>query len=451
MPQEPSSAEITPAQDRAKGAGGDYSDLTRLMRAALWPFLLSWNFLLLSALFMSMPRNDFGRPFWSTLAFVRGQDMYAFNESTGFMFNQDTRINLWNLSPPHAHLMVLPLAILPPWFALVVWCLLSGTCLYASIRIILTELGLELSLVQREWMVLGLLAFTGMGTAIVTGHLSFPLMLVITLAWRDARHGKWGRAGAWLGLGMSIKPFLLIFIPYFLFKGNWRALAAAGFAVAGAFLLGLLVFGPANHRSWLRVLSIANTWAWLPMNASLYGIMSRGLLKNPGFTSMTVLDPGVVRALWLGLAIPAGLAALFRTCTDRSEQNCDRSFAVLLTSALLLSPLGWTYYFWLPAVPTTALVRGWWFNQSTLADLKGKPRDILRWTFFLLALPGLLIPVTWAFDGQPSPLATGLIGGSGFWSLLLVWLALMVDGLDLRSTCTSGNPSCQFTSAMGRF
>ena len=127
-------------------------------------------------------------------------------------------------------------------------------------------------------------------------------------------------------------------------------MAAAGLTAGCAFLLGLVVFGPENHRSWLRVLSLAESWAWLPMNASLYGIMGRGLLKNPGFTPMTELDPGLVRAVWLALAIPAGLAALLRTCTDSSEQNCDRAFAILLVSApaplspgmdlLLLAPRG---------------------------------------------------------------------------------------------------------------
>src|SRR5208282_3828124 len=183
--------------------------LKRVVMLALLPSLLCWNLFLLGILFVSMPRNDFGRPFWSTLAFLRGGDMYAFNESAVYVFNETTVLPLWDLNPPHAHLLLLPLAVLPPRLALLAWCILGGLCLYASLRIILTQIGLELTPSQREWMVLGLLAFTGMGTALGTGHMSFPLMLLITLAWCDARNGRWLRAGAWLGLGMSIKPFLL--------------------------------------------------------------------------------------------------------------------------------------------------------------------------------------------------------------------------------------------------
>ena len=450
-PLEPNSPEIVPARAVAQASGEWGSGLKRVLRVVLWLSLLYWNLLLLTILFVSMPKNDFGRPFWSTLAFLRGEDMYALNVSVGFVFNKYTILHLWDLDPPHAHLLLLPLAVLPPWLALLVWCVLGGLCLYGSIRIVLTQLGLRLTPRQGDWMVLGLLGFTGMGTAVVTGQMSFPLMLLITLAWCDARNGRWWRAGAWLGLGMSIKPFLLIFIPYLLLKGNWRGFAAAALTVGGALPLGLLVFGPENHRSWLRVLSLVESWAWLPMNASLYGIMGRGLLKNPGFTPMTELDPGLVRAAWLALAIPAGLAALLRTCTDSSEQNCDRAFAILLVSALLLSPLGRTYYFWLPAVPIAPLVRGWWLQRSAPVGKDRPPPRSLSWNLFLAAAPGLFAPISLALVGQPSALATVVLGGISFWILLLVWLALIVDGLDLRSIVAPTGSCCRFAQGIKRF
>jgi len=451
MTSQTSSAEIVPAPAVAPAAGEWRRYLTRVFMVVLLLILLLWNLLLLGILFTSMPKNDFGRPFWSTLAFLRGEEMYALNESEIYVFKDTTILHLWDLNPPHAHLVLLPLAFLPPRLALQVWCLLGGFCLYGSIRIVLTQLGLRLTPSQGEWMVLGVLGFTGMGTAVVTGHMSFPLMLLITLSWCDARNGRWWRAGAWLGLGMSIKPFLLIFIPYLLLKGNWRGLVAAALAAGCAFLLGLVVFGPENHRSWLRVLSLADSWSWLPMNASLHGFLSRALLTSPIFTPMTELDPGLVRAVWLALVILAGLAALLRTSADSSGQSCDRAFAILLVSALLLSPLGWTYYFWLPAVPIAPLVRGWWIQRSTPVGKDSPPPRSLSWNLFLAAAPGLFTPITLALAGQPSALATVVIGGISFWSLLLVWLALIVDGVDLRSTGAPARLSRRFAQGIGRF
>jgi hypothetical protein len=172
-----------------------------------------WDSLLLSMMACLMPRNDFGRTLWSAIAYLKGVDMYAPNATVYFQFNDHRSIYLWNLNPPHFHLLLLPLAVLPQDIALLLWCLLGGLCLYLSIRLILGEIGLELTPGRRQWVVLGLLAFVGMGTALVTGHMSFPLMLLMTLAWRHARRGNWALAGAWIGLGSSIKPFLLIFFP----------------------------------------------------------------------------------------------------------------------------------------------------------------------------------------------------------------------------------------------
>ena len=449
MNSQKSSAEIVPAPALTLAAGEWVRYLARALKLALFLFLLLWNLLLFGILFTSMPKNDFGRPFWSTLAFLRGQEMYTLNSSVT-VFNKTARLNLWDLSPPHAHLVLLPLATLPPSLALLLWCLLSGFCLYGSIRIVLSQLRLKLTSSQGEWMVLGILGFSGMGTAVITGHISFLLMFLITVAWHNARNGRWWQAGAWLGLGMSIKPFLLVFVPYLLLKGNWRGLAAAALAGGCAFLLGLLVFGPENHRSWLRVLALAESWSWLPMNASLHGLMSRVLLMNPVFTPIIDLNSGLVRLLWLALAIPAGLVALLRTLTDLSEQSCDRAFAILLVSALLLSPLGWTYYFWLPAVPTATLARRWWNQRSIPVGKDGPTPRSLSWNLFLVAMPGLFIPITFALVGQPSALATIVIGGVSFWSLLLVWLALIVDGLDLRSMAASSISCSRFAPGIKR-
>ena len=105
----------------AQASGERGGALTRVVMLVLLLSLLCWNLLLLGILFTSMPKNDFGRPFWSTLAFLRGEEMYALNESVGFAFNKYTILQLWDLDPPHAHILLLPLAALPPWLALLRW------------------------------------------------------------------------------------------------------------------------------------------------------------------------------------------------------------------------------------------------------------------------------------------------------------------------------------------
>jgi hypothetical protein len=406
--------------------------LTTLVITGVILFLLLWNFFFVVVAFESMPRNDFGRPLMATQLFLRGNDMYGETEAVRYQYKPTKIIHLWDLNPPHSHLLYIPLAVMPSSLALAAWFAVSGLCLYGSIQIIVSELGIELTPRRLWWLVIGLLSFSAMGIALVTAHISFPMTLVVTLAWRDARHGRWGKAGCWLGLVLSIKPFLLIFVPYLVLKCCWRGLAALGLTIAAAFLLGLVVFGVESHHSWLRMLSRADSWAWLPLNASLYGMISRLFIQNPMFTSIATLDPGVVRTAWLVLGIPAGIVALLRTLADPIREGADRAFAILLVSAVLLSPLGWIYYFWLPMGPVAAIAYGWGAERTRRAGgasgLIGSPSGNL----FLVSMAGMACPTFLVTSFQPSALATLLVGCIPFWSLLFIWLALILDGLDPR-------------------
>ena len=330
MTMERNADELLPAANEGRADGERGGRRRTFALTVLILVLILWNLFLVAVTFAGMPRNDFGRPLLGTRAFLDGKDMYGETDAVITWCNSDTILRLWNLNPPHSHLLYLPLAVLPAELALSIWYVVGGLCLYGSIRILLSETGIELTPRRRDWMTAGLLAFSATGVALVTVHMTFLLMLVTTLAWRDARHRRWGKAGAWLGLALSIKPFFLIFIPYLVLKRCWRGLSAMGLTTGLSFLLGLLVFGLESHQSWLRVLSRADTWAWLPLNASLYGAMSRVLMKNTLFTTMATWEPGLVRAAWLALGIPAGLVALLRILPDRSTRGADRAFAILL-------------------------------------------------------------------------------------------------------------------------
>jgi hypothetical protein len=116
-----------------------------------------------------------------------------------------------------------------------------------------------------------------------------------------------------------------------------------------------------------------------------------------------------------------------------------------------LSPLGWTYYFWLPLGPTAAVATGWWRHRPARdggGEAENPPWQRL---LLLLATPGLFSPAFATLFYQPLPLATLFYGGISFWSLLLVWLALIVDGLDLQSTGAPARLSRRFAQKIGRF
>jgi hypothetical protein len=94
------------------------------------------NFLIMVEL---TPKNDFGRTFLSAVAFVQGEDMYGMNPSIPWKLDDGTVLELWNLNPPHFHLLLLPFAWLPIRVALVLWLLVNIICGYCALRLIARE------------------------------------------------------------------------------------------------------------------------------------------------------------------------------------------------------------------------------------------------------------------------------------------------------------------------
>jgi len=389
--------------------------------------LLGWNAALVLVMERGLVRSDFGKLHASAQAYLAGRDMYDLGPATlspvrGMSGDILHYIQFLNLNPPHFHLILLPLAPLPGPWALVVWGIVSLGCLGLSLHLIVREAGVTLTPWHRRLAALALLSFAGFGAVAVTGQVSFVLLLPMTLAWIRARRKSWAEAGVYLGLVMSVKPFLGIFLPYLVLRRRFDALGAALGAAAGAFLVGLGIFGWDAHRSWIAGLS-AVTWEWVAMNASLLGFLKRVLAPSAYYAPL--LDaPGLIGPVWLVLCAAVGLVTLTIAATDSSDHTVDRSFAVLLFAALLISPLGWTYYWWLALGPMVALVAAWnpLAQGTTLSSMARWRRALL-----LVAVPGLIWPLPATVAFQPNPWATVLTGSAYFWATLALWAALIAD------------------------
>lgn len=371
-----------------------------------------------------MEMNDFGRFYYSARLFLDGKDMYGTSPSVPVALGPGVVHDFLNMNPPHFHLPLLPLATLPPKVALLLWALASVAALIWSLWLIVRELQIRVTATGMLWGLAATLTFAATGTTIATGQLSFLLLLPITLAWLAARHGAWTRAGLWLGLTMSLKPFLLFFLPYFVLKRRWDAALAAAVVVAGLFGAGVIVFGTDAYRSWIRALE-STDWVWAAMNGSVLGVLSRTLDHSPYFTAIANATD-LVRPLWIGLAAAAALVTLAAVWRDDTRNAVDRGFFLVLVGAQLVSPLGWIYYFWLPAGPAAALVLSWLRERRD----PGAAAALTRWRNGLAwaSLPFLVWPLALVTVRQPNALATLTFGSVYFWGTSLIWTAALVDG-----------------------
>jgi hypothetical protein len=316
-----------------------------------------------------------------------------------------------NLNLPHTHLFLLPFAWVSTRAALQIWSLSSFVVFvwvaWRSVR------ALEWRLPLLGWLTLAvyLLAWGPAAAFSLTAQVSLLLMGPVTAAWLAARSGQSRRAGAWLGLAAAIKPFLFLFVPYFLIRRDWvalRALAVTTTLMVGA---GLAVFGPSAYKEWL--LQLPNvSWGGHYMNASVFSVTERLFGRSAYGRIAHAVDVALPLAI-VGSVLIAAMT--FRQLAPRLSNGMtaiDRQWAMLLLTSLLLSPLGWVYYVWIALWPVAATIghmRPW--RNPRLADLLLVP-GLAGWLWY-----GKM--TEW---GQPSPLATATFASMYFWALLSLWL-----------------------------
>ncbi|MES1256317.1 MAG: glycosyltransferase family 87 protein [Acidobacteriota bacterium] len=382
---------------------------------------LCWNTLLADAMAGRLHMNDFGKFYYSARAFLDGQDMYAPSPATDLRFEKAPGLQLLNMNPPHFHLVLLPLARLAPESALTIWMAANLMALVLSLQLIARELRIVWTPERLLLVGLGASIFSGTQAFFGTGQLSLLLLLAVTVAWIQARRGQWVTTAIWLGAAMSVKPFLAIFLPYWLGTRRFRALGAALLAAAACFGIGLVVFGVRAYAGWYAALRQSGDWAWAAMNASTFGLFRRVFSDTP-YYAPAVLAPGLLWA-WIVPAGLIGVLSLWLAVTDTTREATDRAFCLLLVAAHLVSPLGWVYYMWLPAGPATALI---------VREMSGHERGLAAKGLAAVTIAGCCWPITWGYLFQPHAWATVWVGSMYFWSALAGWGWLLLDGAHVR-------------------
>jgi hypothetical protein len=319
--------------------------------------------------------------------------------------------HLGNLNPPHFQLLVQPLAALSYGQAFVAWTSASLVALAVSVGIIANGLGVTLT--ARRVAIWGafVVSCAGFTTVAITSEMTFLLMVPFSLALLEARRGRWGRAGAWLGLCASLKLFLLLFIPWLAWRKRWRALAGAGGAMLAVVAAGTLAYGPSVYAQWVGSLGEVG-WEWFHMNASWPGLVSR--VARGGEDMARVWDAsGWVEPVSLVGAVAICAISLFALSSWRDDaRETDLAFLTLVTGAILASPLGWVYYLPLALGPLAGcLLEGSWRRLPTAVLI---PVAVLSLYLY--------VPPEQAASGQPSRLATLLLASSYFWGTSALWL-----------------------------
>jgi hypothetical protein len=390
-----------------------------LIRWCLWAFVfIIWAaflqvYLRMIRLTLTDPsHSDFTIFYYTSRLVADGLPMYGVSPSVyGVAWPAD---HLGNLNPPHFQLLALPLGHLSYAHALAVWVTVSLASLVGALILIARELRIPWSW-SRFWLwgawTLSSAAFT---TVAVTCEMTFLLMLPFTLAWRAWRNGRWTTAGAWLGACASLKLFLLLFVPWLIWRRHWRGLATFVLSMVAFIAVGMVVFGIEPYRQWATTLGRVGWWS-LTMNASWQGFTSR-IFEGTAKIAPLVQRPDLVRAI--GAAGSALLACAAIVLAARRQSSRDAAMVVLLAGAVLSSPLGWVYYLPLGYGP----LLGWAGADVGWQGIRSAGRRSMGLVLAAIAL--LYLPHELTASGQPSGISSVTIASAYFWALLLLWLGV---------------------------
>jgi glycosyl transferase family 87 len=325
------------------------------------------------------PTSDFMTFRAAGAALLRGGDIYA------VIPPQDAP----NLNPPFAALLFVPLAAVSISAALAIWASCIVACLAGAAAVISRTLRQPFTVVASVAAVLHPTL-----VAVAIGQMGIPLLLILTVAWAAHRRQVARLTGLAIGLAVALKIFVAVLLVSLCIRREWRALAWAVVAAGVAVAVGAMVVGLDAYRGWFLALGAPHDIAF-PLNGSLLGLIHR-----------SVADPGFANVIWLGAAMALGVVVV--ALLWRVRDDPDRSWGIALAAALLLSPLGWIYYFPILIPPLLAL--------STRGS---------RPAFVALML---LVPPVVVFPGLAGEWLTGT---------LIVSIAVCATGPLIRPTATT--------------
>lgn len=318
-----------------------------------------------------------------------------------------------NLNTPFMILLLAPLAFLSYGKSFFLWGVLSLIFTGLGAR----QLARHFSLQWLDVTLLLLISFP-VYLSVSTGELCAFVFFAMTNFWCSARQDKPCKTGVLLGVLCHVKLFFGLFFLLFLLLKQWRVMTVAALTFLLLCLVSFAVFGADVFRQYYTVLHSV-TWQGLTLNASIRGMAVRlwGNGVAPSLWDVPLLGVGayyVCSALLL-----RGYARQVKTFHVRSFDAC---FALTLVVLLLLSPLGWRYYFALLSLPICVVLS---VEQTTRARL-----------LCLLAILFINIPLAWghAHGSQSSifyPITVFTLLTHYAWGLyaLLILLYLLIGFL----------------------
>jgi len=379
--------------------------LTRLVLVALVAVYAGW----IGYQFVRNKLIDFNVYYISAAGFRQGVDIYALAREHG-----TTNLPQWArlaaehgidfythpyLYPPLTAQIVLPLTLLPPRLAGMIWLVLTAASFVLSAWLLGTSSALHNRPALAYFL---LLLFVPPLTTMHAGQVNGFLLLSLSLAVHGLSRRDWVRAGIGVALGTLFKLIPVALLVYLAWRRQWKATGMAVTLIAVLLLTAPLTLGPGALRSYARhflILGRLGTVFRTPPNQSLNGFFGRllaDLLHDQMIYRIYLISAGIVVLGTVACCWPFGPLGY----------GWRLEFALIVCALLLITPYTWYHQLVLLLIP--------FFVALDRAIARRAP----RWWLVLLGLGFLLTDLHGLLWHQ---LSGRMLLSMPFYTMVMLW------------------------------
>jgi hypothetical protein len=268
--------------------------------------------------------------------------------------------------------------------------------------------------------------FPTIANAILGGQWGLCMLWFVVLIWLTARNEKYVTAGIILGLAMSVKIIFGLYLLYYTFRRNWKIVACSLWTFFILNLIGLFIFGLSTYKKHFLNLETVPQFMNASWNASLMAFFTR--IFGGAENIPLIMMPGLAYALASTFSMLIILGIIWSAWShskERSLTHYDIGFSLSTVGMLLISPVGWMYYFPILILPAFVI----WNASGSL-----KYKNIYRCsvvTFWLISsIPTDFIPSI--YKDMNEPLLWFTSAGYYFYALIAFSLILIIIFYDIK-------------------
>ncbi|HEX3927875.1 MAG TPA: glycosyltransferase family 87 protein [Gemmatimonadales bacterium] len=317
-------------------------------------------------------------------------------------------INTW---PPFFSLFCAPLALLSGWSALgtrIAWLLLNWAALLVVLACAVrmtcdrplglpgsaSDRGERISVASSAALLPLLFCLRWILANFEHLQINILILALTSIGLLMHRCGRDGRAGVLIGAAAALKVLPVLFVPYFIWRRQWRAALMTATATVAWSLIPAAVWGMPRFVSafhaWIDVLRAGSGVG--KMNLSVYAMIDRTV--GHGIVPFTVAGTDTLPfsgstvsriTMYVALGLVTALACWrFRGAYDRGSRSAVAEWCIVLLVGAIFGPLTWKPYL-VVMVPAMVLAVAAWRDTALPARFRRALRA-LTWVAFLIGM-----------------------------------------------------------------